>query len=206
MDTFCLRTFIHIIKKWLTLRHRTYTINQDGKDLLEWEKTICKKSCLVPRRQNKVKKKNKKMTKGGRGDTFWFDSFCCSATCWWNCKTYIYINFRWEKNKKTVRQNILLRRRTTPKRIRLPNGQSFLARYKKVSRWNLPSNVTIRRTRRIGMRNRLVRKAPGQIKNTAAQDRARRIVKKYWNLSKRKQRGGSLLRNIVNWWWWWWGV
>ena len=29
------------------------------------------------------------------------------------------------------------------------------------------------------MRNRLVRKAPGQIKNTVAQDRARRIVKKY---------------------------
>ena len=58
-----------------------------------------------------------------------------------------------------MRQNILLRRRTTPERIHLPNGQSFLARYERISRQNLPRNVTIKWTRRIGPRNRFTRKA-----------------------------------------------
>ena len=65
----------------------------------------------------------------------------------------------WEEKQKAVRQNILLRRRTTPRRIRLPNGQSFLARYERVSRRNLPRNVTIKQTRQIGPRNRRTRKA-----------------------------------------------
>ena len=39
----------------------------------------------------------------------------------------------------------LLRRKVKPQRVTLPNGQSFLARYERVSRKNLPSNGTIRR-------------------------------------------------------------
>ena len=58
-----------------------------------------------------------------------------------------------------MRQNILLRQRTAPQRIRLPNGQSFLVRYERVSRQNLPQNITIKRIRRIGLRNRRKRKA-----------------------------------------------
>ena len=58
-----------------------------------------------------------------------------------------------------MRQNTLLRRPTTPQRILLPNGQSFLARYERVSRRNLPHNVTIKRTRQIGRKNRRTRKA-----------------------------------------------
>ena len=41
-----------------------------------------------------------------------------------------------------------------PQRVRLPNGQSFLAKYGRVRRKNLPRNVTITRTRQIGPRNR----------------------------------------------------
>ena len=44
------------------------------------------------------------------------------------------------------RKKILLRQKATPQRVTLPNGQSFLARYERVSRKNLPSNVTIRRS------------------------------------------------------------
>ena len=58
-----------------------------------------------------------------------------------------------------MRKNILLRQRTAPQRIRLPNGQSFLVRYERVSRQNLPWNITIKRIRRIGPRNRRKRKA-----------------------------------------------
>ena len=43
------------------------------------------------------------------------------------------------------RDKILLRCRIVPKRITLPNGQSFVARYERVSQKNLPSNVTIKK-------------------------------------------------------------
>ena len=58
-----------------------------------------------------------------------------------------------------MRQNILLSRCTTPQRICLPNGQSFLGRYERGSRRNLPGNVTIKQTRWIGLRSRHTRKA-----------------------------------------------
>ena len=57
------------------------------------------------------------------------------------------------RNQKTI-----LRRRVTPQRVRLPNGQSFVARYGRVSRQNLPRNVTVRQTRQIGPRNKRKRK------------------------------------------------
>ena len=38
----------------------------------------------------------------------------------------------------------------TPQRVTLPNGQSFVARYERVSRKNLSRNVTIKRARHIG--------------------------------------------------------
>ena len=47
---------------------------------------------------------------------------------------------------------ILLRWKVTPQRITLPDGRSFSARYERVSRKNLQSNVTIRRNRTIGPR------------------------------------------------------
>ena len=71
-----------------------------------------------------------------------------------------------------MRQNILLRRRTIPQRIRLPNGQLFLTRYERVSRRNLPWNITIKQTGRIGLRNRRIKKA---------------------------QKGGSLFGELVKW-------
>ena len=58
-----------------------------------------------------------------------------------------------------MREKILLRRRVTPQRVRLPNGQSFLARYERVSRQNLPRNVTITQTKQVGPRNKRTRKA-----------------------------------------------
>ena len=56
------------------------------------------------------------------------------------------------------KRKIVLRRPLTPQRVRLPNGRSLLARYERVSRRNLPRNVTVRRTRQIRSRNRRRRK------------------------------------------------
>ena len=54
-----------------------------------------------------------------------------------------------------LRNNILLRRLAQPRRITLPNGGTFLARYERVNRASLyPTNVRIKRTyrRKIGPR------------------------------------------------------
>ena len=66
---------------------------------------------------------------------------------------------------------ILLRRHVTPQRVALLNGRSLVARYERVSRKNLPRNVTIKRAQQIGPRRQRKRKT---------------------------QKAGSLLGNIVN--------
>ena len=56
------------------------------------------------------------------------------------------------------KQKIILRRRVTPQRVQFSNGQSFVARYKRVNRQNVPPNVTVRQTRQIGLQNNKKRK------------------------------------------------
>ena len=48
-----------------------------------------------------------------------------------------------------MREKILLRQRVIPKKVTLPNGQTFYVRYERTSRQNLPRNVTIAKNRRI---------------------------------------------------------
>ena len=85
---------------------------------------------------------------------------------------------------KTMRQNILLRRRTTPQRVRLPNRQSFLARYERVSRRNFPRIVTTKRTRTIGSRKQRKRQVQtdgsirGQIAKLEQNSEQKRNLKK----------------------------
>ena len=43
------------------------------------------------------------------------------------------------------RNNIVMIKRENPKRVELPNGRIFYAKYKRVSRENLPQNIRIRR-------------------------------------------------------------
>ena len=47
----------------------------------------------------------------------------------------------------------MLRRRTTPKVVMLPNSTTFTARYQRISRKELPINIHVKKTRRIGLRN-----------------------------------------------------
>ena len=56
------------------------------------------------------------------------------------------------------RNKVLLRQKVTPRRVILPNGRPFVARYKRVSQKNLLWNVTIRRNRTIGPRRQRKRK------------------------------------------------
>ena len=62
-----------------------------------------------------------------------------------------------EASRKMIRKNnYVMRRLNTPKRVTLPNGRIFIARYKRVPRSQLPANVTIRRryTQRAAPRGR----------------------------------------------------
>ena len=44
------------------------------------------------------------------------------------------------------KNNYVMRKLDVPKRVTLPNGRTFIARYKHVSRSQLPANVILRRT------------------------------------------------------------
>ena len=47
-----------------------------------------------------------------------------------------------------MKKNYVLRRLDTPKQVSLPNGRTFVARFKRVKRSELPDNITMRRTYR----------------------------------------------------------
>ena len=88
-----------------------------------------------------------------------------------------------------------------PKRVTLPNGRTFAARYKRIRRGNLPPNIVLRRTyiQRAALRGRRRRQAQqGQgmfdfVKNVARNPLVRSIAKKgleyvpgvYQNLTKK---------------------
>ena len=42
-----------------------------------------------------------------------------------------------------MRNKIVLAPRTVPKRVTLPNGTNFVSRYERISRKNLPGNITV---------------------------------------------------------------
>ena len=81
-----------------------------------------------------------------------------------------------------MREKIVLARRAVPKRVRLPDGTSFVARYERISRSSLPENIRVTRTRTVGSRNRRAprikkKRVRFNLANTPTEDRARRIKK-----------------------------
>ena len=84
------------------------------------------------------------------------------------------------------RDKILLKRKVTPQRVKLPDGRSFLEKYERVSRKNLPSNVTIRRNRAIG---------PRQQRNRKTQQGAG-LLGSVFNLGKNLLSSGALAKGL----------
>ena len=64
-----------------------------------------------------------------------------------------------KKIQNTMRETIILQRRSTPKKITLPTRETFVATYERPSRPNLPRNVIVRRKRQIGPRTQQKRRA-----------------------------------------------
>ena len=53
-----------------------------------------------------------------------------------------------------MREKIVLRRRTSPKIVTLPNGTTFTARYERIGRKQLPININVKNTQKIGPRRK----------------------------------------------------
>ena len=108
------------------------------------------------------------------------------------------------------KRNYAMEKLNVPKRVTLPNGRTFVARYKCISRDNLPLNIRMRRTyrQRAAPRGRR-RRQRGQgifsfIKKAAKNPLVRSIAKKgleyapgiYHNLTKRVK--NKTLSRILN--------
>ena len=57
-----------------------------------------------------------------------------------------------------VKKHIVLRKRANPKVVNLPNGRSFVSKWERISRKQLPINIKVTRNRTIGPRrnNRMI--------------------------------------------------
>ena len=108
------------------------------------------------------------------------------------------------------KRNYAMEKLNVPKRVTLPNGRTFVARYKRISRDDLPLNIRMRRTyrQRAAPRGRR-RRQRGQgifsfIKKAAKNPLVRSIAKKgleyapgiYHNLTKRVK--NKTLSRILN--------
>ena len=97
-----------------------------------------------------------------------------------------------------MREKIVLGRRAVPKRVRLPDGTSFVARYERISRSSLPGNIRVARTRTVGPRNRRAprikkKRVRFNLGNTPTQD-GQKNKKKY----RRLQLGKGLASTVAN--------
>ena len=100
-----------------------------------------------------------------------------------------------------MKQKIVLGKRAVPLRVNLPNGTSFVARYERISRKNLPWNISVSRQRTIGPRNiqKWKKKVRFALANTPTQDRVRRIKNIYiYRELRRAQTGKGLAGNLPN--------
>ena len=108
------------------------------------------------------------------------------------------------------KRNYAMEKLNVPKRVTLPNGRTFVARYKRISRDDLPLNIRMRRTyrQRAAPRGRR-RRQRGQgifsfIKKVAKNPLVRSIAKKgleyapgiYHNLTKRVK--NKTLSRVLN--------
>ena len=95
-----------------------------------------------------------------------------------------------------MREKIVLRQRTSPKIVTLPNGTTFTTRYERTSRKKLPRNIHVKNTRKIGPRNRNKSKmGPGPTisprkkvrfrATSSTEDRIHRIKKIYHRLARK---------------------
>ena len=100
-----------------------------------------------------------------------------------------------------VKKQIILRKRVNPKTINLPNSRSFVSKWERISRKQLPINIKVTRNRTIGLRrnNRqiyfnLAREGFKNIKIKPRKDAIKRLRPVYDRVN---QTGSGLGSNLV---------
>ena len=100
-----------------------------------------------------------------------------------------------------VQKTVILRKRTSPKVVNVPNGRSFTSRWERISRKQLPINIKVKRQRTIGPRrnNRMI-----YLNQAAPTFKKIKKKKKKWNNRKIKadlrwvnQSGSGLVSNLA---------
>ena len=101
-----------------------------------------------------------------------------------------------------VKKHIILRKRANPKVVNLPNGRSFVSKWERISRKQLPINIKVTRNRTIGPRrnNRIIylnQAAPAfrKIKRRRRQEIINRLNPIYDRVNS--QTGSGLGSNLV---------
>ena len=101
-----------------------------------------------------------------------------------------------------VKKHIILRKKANPKQINLPNGRSFVSKWERISRKQLPINIKVTRNRTIGPRrnNRqiyfnLAREGFKKDKRKRRKDAINRLASVYDRVN---QTGSGLGSNLVN--------
>ena len=87
-----------------------------------------------------------------------------------------------------MREKIVLRRRTSPKIVTLPNGTTFTARYERIGRKQLPININVKNTKKIGLRRKK--------RSTLSLNNAKQIEKIAKKKKVRFNRSASLLKRM----------
>ena len=84
-----------------------------------------------------------------------------------------------------VKKHIMLRKRATPKTVNFPNGRSFVSKWERISRKQLPINIRVNRVRTIGPRRN-----NHWIYFNLARDAFRKIKKKRKEAARQQSRRG----------------
>ena len=99
---------------------------------------------------------------------------------------------------KERRNRIIMVKRQNPKRVTLPNGRTFYAKYKRATRAELPANVHLQhayRQRAAPKRRRRRRRAVGQ-HGRGFKSAFKNVFKKGFNIAKKVAKNKSV-RNIA---------
>ena len=171
--------------KQVLVQFQKYSAFARKRSRRNWTLIMWKKYKRKINRKNKSKYKRKIHERGVFGDAFrtlrsfgklWYKSLCG----------------KWDEKK-----NYVLVKLNVSKRVTLPNGRTFIARYKRMKRSELLSNIVMKRTytqRAVQRGRRRKRKQQGQgifdfVKKVARNPLVKSIAKKglgvYHNLTKR---------------------
>ena len=107
-----------------------------------------------------------------------------------------------------VKKHIILRKRASPKVVNLPNGRSFVSKWERISRKQLPMNIKVSRSRTIGPRrnNRMIylnqaapafRKIKGRQKQQAGSGLSLNFIKVGFDLGS-KVLGSEFGKKLIN--------